>query len=85
MPVNTPIHDLRTLGKASAILLAAVGIHTEADLRTVGPLAAYRRAQVRFGKHVSLNLLWAMQGALIHNTGNQPPEPFAGRPPSENR
>ncbi|MCD4686703.1 MAG: TfoX/Sxy family protein [Anaerolineae bacterium] len=71
MPTDTPIHELRTLGRASAVLLATINIHTETDLRAVGPLAAYRRAQAVFGKHVSLHLLWAMQGALIDNPRRQ--------------
>lgn len=57
------IRDLRNLGPASAAMLAEVGIRTRADLERVGPVLAYRALQdIRSG--VSLNLLWAMHGAL---------------------
>ena len=60
---DTPIRDLRNLGPASAAMLAEVGIRTRADLERVGPVLAYRALQdIRSG--VSLNLLWAMHGAL---------------------
>ena len=60
---STPIRNLRNLGPASAAMLAEVSIRTRADLERVGPVLAYRALQdIRSG--VSLNLLWAMHGAL---------------------
>jgi DNA transformation protein len=59
----TPVHELQNLGPASAAMLAELGITTRADLERVGPVLAYRALQdMRPG--MSLNLLWAMHGAL---------------------
>ena len=59
----TRIADLRNLGPASAAMLVEVDIQTRADLERVGPVLAYRALQdIRSG--ISLNLLWAMHGAL---------------------
>lgn len=68
-----PIRDLRNLGPASAAMLAEVGIRTRADLERVGPVLAYRALQdVRPG--VSLNLLYAMHGALADERWDRLPE-----------
>jgi len=57
------ICDLRNLGPQAERMLAGVGIRSVEDLRRVGALEAYlavrRSAQTR-----SLNLLWALVGAL---------------------
>lgn len=60
---DTPLSALPNLGPRSAALLAPVGLRTLADLRRVGSVAAYVQAR-RSGQPVSLNLLWAMEGAL---------------------
>lgn len=60
---STPIHRLRNLGPASARLLESIGIANRGDLERVGPVLAYRALKdIRSG--VSLNLLYAMHGAL---------------------
>ena len=51
------------LGPRSAQMLAAVGITTPDQLRALGPVSAYVKAK-RAGQPVSLNLLWALEGAL---------------------
>lgn len=62
-PDEIPITELRNLGPASARMLASINIFTRADLERVGPVLAYRiLKEVRTG--VSLNLLYAMHGAL---------------------
>ena len=61
-PVET--ETLPGLGTVSRTLLASVGINNAADLRTLGAVAAYRRAKAAQPKRVSLNLLWAIEGAL---------------------
>ena len=63
MTNDTPIENLRNLGPASAAWLAEVGIHTEAELQRFGPALAYRLVKQR-QPEASLNLLWAIQGAL---------------------
>ena len=46
-------------------MLAEIEIFSEDDLRVIGAAEAYRRLKFRFGRHVSLNALWAMHAALI--------------------
>lgn len=57
------IRDLRNLGARSEQMLAAIGVHDVAELRRRGAVRVFaelRRAQVAN----SLNLLWALAGAL---------------------
>jgi DNA transformation protein and related proteins len=58
------IESLANLGPKSAEMLASVGITTLDQLRALGSVAAYAKAK-RAGQDVSLNLLWALEGALI--------------------
>ena len=58
------VEALRNLGPTSAAWLAEVGIHTLEDLRAVGSVAAYRAVRAHRGE-TSLNLLWALEGALL--------------------
>jgi hypothetical protein len=55
---------LRNLGAVSAGWLAAVGIRTEAELRALGAVVAFRRVATYRSGDVSLNLLYALEGAL---------------------
>ena len=58
------IRDLRNLGPSAEQQLAGVGIHSAEALRRRGALAAYM-AVIRAGEgRGSLNLLWALVGAL---------------------
>ncbi len=57
------ISDLPNLGPKSQAALAAAGITTVAQLRRLGSVAAYVKAK-QAGANVSLNLLWALEGAL---------------------
>ncbi len=57
------IRDLRNLGPRSETMLAQVGIHSVAALRHRGGLRAFL-ALKRAGATTSLNLLWALVGAL---------------------
>ncbi len=54
---------LRNLGPRSEELLASVGITTVAQLRGLGSVAGYARVR-RAQSSVSLNLLWALEGAI---------------------
>ena len=54
---------LRNLGPKSRALLAGAGIASVEDLRRLGSVAAYARVR-RSGANPSLNLLWALEGAL---------------------
>lgn len=53
----------RNLGPRSREMLAKAGIVSEAQLRTLGAVAAYVAVK-RAGGKPSLNLLWALEGAL---------------------
>jgi DNA transformation protein len=57
------IAELPNLGPKSQAALAAAGITTVEQLRRLGSVAAYAMAK-RAGANVSLNLLWALEGAL---------------------
>lgn len=57
------ISELPNLGPKSQAALAAAGITTVTQLRRLGSVAAYLRAK-QAGANVSLNLLWALEGAL---------------------
>lgn len=54
---------LRNLGPASARMLAAAGIFSVAALQQFGAVAAFRRVRC-VDPAASLNLLWALEGAL---------------------
>ena len=54
---------LADLGPKSTAMLRAAGIHTVADLRVLGSVAAYVAVK-RVAPKATLNLLWALEGAL---------------------
>ncbi len=60
---NLPIAKLPNLGPASAQMLAMVDIHQESDLRRIGAVQAFNLVR-EAGLQPSLNLLYAMEGAL---------------------
>ncbi|WP_058835691.1 TfoX/Sxy family protein [Luteimonas abyssi] len=55
---------LRNVGPKSAAWLRQVGLRTRADLEAAGPVEAYMRVR-RAGFRPSLNLLYALEGALL--------------------
>jgi DNA transformation protein len=55
--------DLPGLGPRSAAMLAAAGVRSAAQLRALGAVAAFARVRAA-GARPSLNLLWALEGAL---------------------
>ena len=55
---------LRNIGPKSAAWLRQTGIRTQEDLESVGALAAYIRVK-RAGFKPSLNLLYALEGAIL--------------------
>jgi hypothetical protein len=63
-PAGRPVAALRNLGPVSARRLAAVGIATERDLAAIGAVEAYLRVLDHHPHGTSLNLLWALHGAL---------------------
>lgn len=61
--MSDELATLPNLGPKSAQMLASVGITTVDQLRALGSVAAYVKAK-QAGQRVSLNLLWALEGAL---------------------
>ena len=57
------LSDMRNLGPQSETMLVAAGIPTPARLKTCGAVEAFI-ALKQTGQTVSLNMLWAMEGAL---------------------
>ena len=57
------IADLANLGPKSALFLQCAGIRTIEDLRRLGSVAAYAEVK-KVEPKASLNLLWALEGAL---------------------
>lgn len=55
--------ELPNLGPKSRQMLALAGITSVAQLRKLGSVAAYARVK-EAGANASLNLLWALEGAL---------------------
>jgi DNA transformation protein len=59
----TRLADLPNFGPKSQEMLAQTGIKTAEQLRELGGVRAYVQVK-RAGTNASLNLLWAMKGAL---------------------
>lgn len=57
------LSDLPNLGPKSQAMLAAVQVKTVTQLRTLGAVAAFAKVK-RHDARASLNLLWALEGAL---------------------
>ncbi|MEM7356193.1 MAG: TfoX/Sxy family protein [Acidobacteriota bacterium] len=55
---------LRNIGPTSARWLLAIGVESLHDLETIGSAEAFRRVRAA-GFSANLNLLYALQGALI--------------------
>jgi hypothetical protein len=72
MPAAAP--KLRNIGPKSAAWLRQVGLRTEADIVAIGPVEAYMRVR-RAGFKPTLNLLYALEGALCGCHWQDVPEP----------
>lgn len=57
------ITSLKNLGPKSEVMLGQAGICTEEALRALGAVKAYALVKAS-GANASLNLLWALEGAL---------------------
>jgi len=58
-----PVPDLPNLGPASLAMLERAGIASLAQLRELGAVRAFAKVRAS-GSRPSLNLLWALEGAL---------------------
>ncbi len=57
--------SLKNIGAISATWLESVGIKTAEDLYELGVVEAYRRVKTAYPERVTLNMLYALQGALL--------------------
>ena len=64
---------LKNVGPKSAAWLRQVGVRTQADLEALGSVAAFIKVK-RAGFRPSLNLLYALEGALLGCHWQQVPE-----------
>jgi len=55
---------MRNIGKVSRTWLRAIELHTLDDLKRCGSVAAYRMIKSMQPK-ATLNLLWALEGAIL--------------------
>ncbi len=60
---GSALAPLRNIGPVSKRMLAAAGITSVETLRELGAVEAYRRVRSR-DPRASLNLLWALEGAV---------------------
>lgn len=60
---TTSIRDLPNLGNKSVGLLREIGVYTDVDLRELGAVTAYCLLKAQ-NERVSVNMLWALYGAL---------------------
>ena len=61
---EVPLGHLKNLGPKSVAWLGDVGITSRADLERLGSVGAFRKI-VEAGHTTSLNLLYALEGALL--------------------
>ncbi len=54
---------IRNIGKVSRQWLWEIEIYTLQDLQACGSVAAFKMVRARY-PHVSVNLLWALEGAI---------------------
>jgi TfoX/Sxy family transcriptional regulator of competence genes len=60
---STTLEEARNLGPKSLVMLSNAGVKTMAKLRALGAVTAYVKVK-RKNASASLNLLWALEGAL---------------------
>lgn len=66
--------SLRNLGKVSDELLADIGIHTAEQIQELGAVAVYLRLKRAYPDFTTLNVLWALEGALTDTDWRHLPE-----------
>jgi DNA transformation protein and related proteins len=61
---DAPVSTLPGIGAATQERLSEVGIRTVGELRSIGPVEAYRRLKFMMPRQVSLNALYALEAGL---------------------
>ena len=72
------LEELLNLGPKSAAWLNAVGVYTLTDIERLGPATVYQRVKDQ-GYKPSLNLLYALAGAVMTVRWNQLPDEVRSR------
>ncbi len=69
----TELSSLRNIGARSAQWLRSVGIQSAEELEALGALRAYQRVKAADPHQVTLNMLYALEGALLDLPWNELP------------
>jgi len=64
---------VKNIGSKSKQWLASVGVHTLDDVVSLGVVETYKRVRAAYPEKVSLNLLYALQAALLDLPWNDLP------------
>ena len=64
---------MRNIGPKSKQWLASIGVHTLDDVVRLGVVETYKRVKAAYPEKVSLNLLYALQAALLDLPWNELP------------
>lgn len=70
---HSELSKLKNIGPKSEEWLNAIGVHSKSDLVRLGSIHAYRLMK-EAGFDVSLNLVYAMEGAILDAHWNDLPE-----------
>ena len=62
---------MRNMGPKSRQWLASIGVHTLDDVVSLGVIETYKRVKAAYPEKVSLNLLYALQAALLDLPWNE--------------
>lgn len=71
--MKTSFTSLKNIGPKSARWLESVGIHSPDELCELGPVEAYKLVKSAYPQQVSLNMLYALQGAVLDLPWNELP------------
>jgi len=64
---------VRNMGPKSRQWLASIDVHTLDDVVSLGVIETYKRVKAAYPEKVSLNLLYALQAALLDLRWNELP------------
>jgi DNA transformation protein and related proteins len=62
---------IRNIGPQTTKRLESIGIKTLEDIETLGVVEVYERLKLAYPEKVSLNALWALQGAILDIPWNE--------------
>jgi DNA transformation protein and related proteins len=68
------VRELSNIGPKTATWLESIGVKTLEDIEKLGAIEVYERLKLAYPEQVSLNALWALQGAILDMPWNQLPE-----------